>query len=261
MIGAELRRAALEISYKRKTGHLGSILSVIDIIWCLYKYGMNIAVNNINDSDRNRFVMSKGHPALALYTVLYKMDLMSKAVYDTYCEHSGTKLAVHPKHSLDGVDFSTGSLGQGATFAVGAALAAKIQNSSRKIYCLISDGELNEGSVWEAFMFAGHHKLDNLVFLCDNNGQQALDKTSNVINVSNLRDRITSFGLQYLSIDGHDCEALQNLFQMGETYNATLFVDCKTICGKGVSFMEYSIPWHYKSLADEQLNQALSELI
>lgn len=262
----ELRKLILELSYNAGIGHIGPHLSIVDLVWCIYDNVLKVDVKDCVNNNRDRFILSKGHAALALYVVLYSKGFISKDELYSYCHKDGSLLGVHPKHYITGVDFSSGSLGQGVNYAVGSALAAKIQKSDRKIYCLISDGEINEGCVWEGFMFASHHKLNNLIFILDNNGQQALGKTKDIIDLGNLEKKIQSFGLEYHIVEGHNHLKLKELFlQINKDIdNANItnpvFIDAKTISGKGVSYMEETIKWHYKSLNKEQYDIALQEL-
>ncbi len=262
----KLRRLILEKAFLSKTGHIGSNLSVCDIIWCLYDSVLNVEPEDfkpVKNNERNRFILSKGHASLAFYVVLFLKNFITKEDLDTYCDHNGTFLGVHPKNSVLGIEFSTGSLGQGITFAVGEALAAKIQNSNRKIYCLISDGEINEGSCWEAFMFASHNKLDNLVILYDNNNLQALGKAEEVLLNSNIEEKMKSFGFSVLDIkNGHSHSEIKQVLTKIHTYNIKqpVFVNVKTILSKGISFMENKLEWHYKSMNEEVYNLALKEI-
>jgi len=256
------RKLILEHSKKAGAGHIGSALSVVDIIYVLYDQILNIP--NLDSNERDRFVLSKGHAGLALYVNLFLKGFISQKDLDTYCSDD-TKLGVHPEHYLPGVDFSTGSLGQGITFATGAALAAKIEKSQRMVFCLLSDAELNEGSFWETILFASHHKLTNLVFILDNNGQQALGYTKDVINLGDFKQKIESFDFETISINGHDVESIKNsLHNIKDKYKSNKaskpsFVIANTICGKGVSYMENTIEWHYKSMNDTEYTQALKE--
>jgi len=260
----ELRKLILELSYNAGVGHIGPHLSIVDLVWCLYDSVLNFDCEDPANNGRDRFVLSKGHAALALYVVLYYKKFISKEELYSYCNKDGSLLGVHPKHYINGVDFSTGSLGQGVNYAVGCAVAAKIQKSDRKIYCLISDGEINEGCVWEGFMFAYHHKLNNLVFILDNNGQQALGKTKDIIDHGDLRKKILSFGMEYYEVNGHDHAEIKKLYTEVNRINGdiggSVFIDAKTISGKGVDYMEGTIKWHYKSLDENQYCTALEEL-
>ncbi len=267
---SRLRKLILELSYKENVGHLGPHLSIIDIIWCLYDSVLNSKPTHFTgqkrENNRDRFVLSKGHAALALYVVLYEKGFITREEIDTYCSKGGSKFGVHPKININGIDFSSGSLGQGLNYAVGAALAAKIQKSDRVIYCLISDGEINEGCVWEGLMFAAHHKLNNLVIILDNNKQQALGQTKDIIEINNIEQRIKDFGLEVFNVEGHNHEKLTTLFKQIKTdieannIIKPIFINADTISGKGVSYMEKTIKWHYKSMSDKELKVALEDL-
>jgi transketolase len=211
-----------------------------------------------NDPERDRFVMSKGHAALALYAALHMAGYLTYDVLETY-GRDGSALGVHPHHGLTGVDFSTGSLGQGLAMAAGAALAARIQGSPRRVYALLSDAECNEGSVWEAAMFAAHHRLDNLVAIVDVNGQQALGYTEDVISLEPLEDRWRAFGWDVHSVDGNSQEAITSAIEglQAELPHALI---AHTTFGKGVSFMESQIRWHYLPMNDEQYALAIREI-
>jgi transketolase len=178
----------------------------------------------------------------------------------TYCT-DGTLLGVHPEHEQSGIDYSTGSLGHGLSFAAGAALAARMDGSSRRVYALLSDAECNEGSVWEAAMFAAHHKLDQLMIVIDCNGQQALGKTVDVLDLTPLAERWRSLGWHVIEADGHDVEALAAAFaQAGEFTGAPSVLIAHTTAGKGVSFMEGLVEWHYMPMSDAHYERAMDEL-
>jgi len=255
----EIRKIVIKNSKVAGVGHIGSALSIADLIGVLYQDA--IIIDDPKNPERDRFVLSKGHAVLALYAALFLKGLLSREELDSYCV-DGTRIAVHPKHFVPGIEFTTGSLGQGITFATGAALAAKIQKSNRKIYCLISDAELDEGSFWEAILFAAHHKLNNLCIILDLNGQQALGFTDQVINISDVAQKIKTFGFFVEEIDGHDQEKIRITFKKftEQKIDQPTFISAKTISGKGVSFMEKSIPWHYKSMNEQEYQQAMQEL-
>lgn len=252
----EVRKIVIKNSKLAGVGHIGSGLSIADLMGVLYQDVLNI--KDPKDPERDRFILSKGHAVLALYATLYLKGFLSKEQLDSYCTE-GTGIAVHPKHFLPGIEFTTGSLGQGVSFAVGAALSAKIQKSNRKIYCLVSDAELNEGSFWEAILFAAHHKLHNLCIMLDLNGQQALGMTENVINISDITKKMQNFDFAVSEIDGHNQDEIRKALKNLSATKPT-FIVARTISGKGVSFMEKSIPWHYKSMNEEEYQQALKEL-
>ena len=206
MESKEIRRIVLEQSKRAHVGHIGSALSVADIIACLYSGILN--VNDPDDPERDRFVLSKGHAALALYAALFLRGWMDEETLNSFVA-DGSLLSVHPEQVLRGIDFLTGSLGHGLSVAAGAALAARLQSSPRRVYALLSDAECNEGSTWEAVMFAGHHGLSNLTAVIDLNGQQALGYTKDVLNLDDMREQWTAFGWDAREIDGHDMAALQ----------------------------------------------------
>jgi transketolase len=223
-----------------------------------------------SDPERDRFILSKGHAGLALYSALILKGWLSRSELDTFCGDN-TYLGVHPEFELPGVDFTTGSLGQGICMAVGAALAARIQGSERRVFCLISDGECNEGCVWEAAMVAAHHRLSNLTVIIDLNGQQALNCTRDVLDQSNLPDRWTAFGWQSCVADGHSVPLLVRELTT-EGADRPKVIIAKTTFGKGVSYMEQGIPltqthlptlpvnWHYLPMSDYEYSLAMEQL-
>jgi len=260
----QLHQQIIKIAKKSNMGHIGSALSVIDLIAVLYNKILDIST--VKNSNRDRFILSKGHSALALYVVLHSKGLISEEELNNYGQNS-SKLGVHPEHFVKGVDFSTGSLGHGIAIAVGSALAGKIQKSSHMIYCLISDGELNEGSFWEAILFASHHQLSNLVIILDNNGQQAMGLTSDILKIENIAKKIHDFGFNSCEIDGHNLLQIENSLQKikddfkNNILKKPSFIVANTISGKNISFMEKTIEWHYKSMNDQQYQLALAELL
>ena len=252
----DIRKIILEQSLRAHVGHIGSALCIADIMAVLYSGVLRI--HTPDDPERDRFVLSKGHAALALYAALHLRGWISAEALNTYCG-DGTLLGVHPEHALQGVDFSTGSLGQGMTVATGAALAAKLQRSARRVIALISDAECNEGSTWEAVMFAAHHRLANLTIIIDDNAQQALGYTKDVLDLSPLLDRWETFGWDAVDVDGHDASALSTALGRSDSGRPRVIV-ARTVFGKGVSFMERKIAWHYEPLDRTQFDQACREL-
>lgn len=253
----ELRRIIIKQSKRAGVGHIGSSLSVADIVAVVY--GQVLRILSPDDPERDRFILSKGHAALALYAALHLRGWLTASQLDTFCA-DGSKLGVHPEHLLPGVDFCTGSLGQGLSFATGAALAGKLQKSSRRSFVLMSDAECNEGSVWEAVMFAAHHKLDNLIAVIDLNGQQAFGYTKDVLDLSPMNERWKAFGWDVHVVDGHDKESLSRLLLALPGNGRPHVVIAQTVFGKGVSFMERQIKWHYSPLSDDEYEQAMNEL-
>ena len=205
-------------------------------------------------------MLSKGHAALALYAAFHLRGWLTREELDTFCGE-GSRLGVHPEHGLPGVDFATGSLGHGLSMGAGAALAARLSGSPRRVFVLVSDAECNEGSLWEAVMFAAHHRLANLVAIVDDNGQQALGHTRQVLDLSPLGARWRAFGWDVHEVDGHDQDAIaRTLESLPAGANAPHVVIARTVFGKGVSYMESQIKWHYWPMSDAEYAQALSEV-
>ena len=251
-----VRRIILEQSKRANVGHIGCALSVADIVSSVLEYGLR----DPTGEDRDRFVLSKGHAALALYACLHVEGRLSREQLETYCADNSL-LGVHPEHALEGVDFSTGSLGHGLSIASGAALGARLKHSPRRVYALLSDAECNEGSVWEAAMFAAQHQLSNLTALIDFNGQQAFGYTSDVLDLSNMAERWRAFRWDVHEIDGHDRAGLRDLFaRLDYGAGPPHLIVARTTFGKGVSFMQQQIKWHYWPLSDSEYDEALRDV-
>jgi transketolase len=257
-IADEIRRTIIEQSKRANVGHIGSALSIADILAALF--AGPLADVDPDDSDRHRLVLSKGHAVLALYGALRACGRLSEARLDTYCG-DGSQLAGHPDHVLEGVDFSTGSLGHGLSIAAGSALAGRLQDSRRLTFVVMSDAECNEGSVWEAAMFAAQHRLSRLVAIVDVNGQQALGYTGEVLDLEPLAERWESFGWDVREVNGHDRRALGDTLQRLQMESAAPHVVlARTTFGKGVRFMENRIEWHYLPQTDAEYVRAMGEL-
>lgn len=253
-----IRRIVLEQSKRAGVGHIGCALSIADIIAALYTDGLRITTPT--DPDRDRLVLSKGHAALAVYAALHLRGWLTTEQLETYCADASL-LGVHPEHCLVGVDFSTGSLGQGLSFGVGAALAARMQGSSRHVFVVASDAELNEGSLWEAAMAAAHQHLGNLTLIVDLNGQQALGYTQDVLNLPNMAERWRAFGWDVHEMEGHNVAAMSSLLaSFSDAPSAPHVLLARTTFGKGVTFMERQVKWHYLPMSDEQFTDALSQV-
>jgi transketolase len=210
--------------------------------------------------ERDRFILSKGHAALALYAALFLRGWISAAELDTFCADD-SRLGVHPERGLPGVDFATGSLGHGLSIGAGAALAARLQRSFRRAVVLLSDAECNEGSVWEAAMFAAHHQLANLIAIVDLNGQQALGPTARILDLAPLARRWESFGWDVHEVDGHDAAAIAAGVSDVDTHTGRPRVLlASTVFGKGVSYMERQLKWHYWPMSETEYRQALDEV-
>lgn len=253
-----LRELIIQEAGRAGVGHIGSALSVADIVSALYGGILNLP--GAGHPDRDRFILSKGHAALALYAALYLRGFISREELSTYCG-DGSKLGVHPEVALPWIDFATGSLGQGLSFGAGSALAARRKGQRRRAFVLMSDAELNEGSVWEAIMFAAHHRLSNLVAIIDLNGQQAFGYTREVMHLKGLSERLASFGWDVHNVDGHSTAKLASVVRGLDTANgAPHALIAHTTFGKGVSFMERQIKWHYSPLSPSEYEQALAEI-
>lgn len=253
-----IRRVTIEQANRAKVGHIGSALSIADVLGALFA-GV-LRVPSADDPERDRFVLSKGHAALALYAALHGTGRLDDDALETYCGEL-SPLGAHPEHLVEGIDFSTGSLGQGVPIGAGAALAARMRGSDRRVFVVASDAECNEGSVWETAMFAAHHGLANLVVIVDLNGQQALGQTADVLDLSPLGDRWRAFGWDVVEVDGHDSEALVRVLEGLDTSSGPPHVViARTVFGKGVSYMEGQLKWHYWPMNEEEYEQALVEV-
>ena len=261
MDARNIRRIILEQSHRAHVGHIGCALSVADLLAALY--GGVLRIDDPADPERDRFVMSKGHAALALYAALHLKGWLSQEQLDTFCGDGGV-LGVHPEEALPGVDFASGSLGHGLSMAAGAALAARLQGSSRRVFTLLSDAECNEGSVWEAAMFAAHHGLSNLVALIDLNGQQALGHTKDVLDLSPFAERWRSFGWDVIEDDAIEGDAAgriaERLNAIDTSAGLPRVLIARTRFAKGVSFMESRVKWHYWPMSDDEFAQAMREV-
>ncbi len=255
--GKLVREHVLRESRRANVGHIGSALSIADIIAALY--GGILRIASPDDPDRDRFVLSKGHAALALYAALELRGWISRDDLATYCADDSL-LGVHPEHALTGVDFSTGSLGHGLALGAGSALAARRRGSQRRVFVVISDAELNEGSTWEAVMFAAQQRLGNLYAIVDVNGQQALGYTRDVMAIANVAERFAAFGWDARDVDGHDVAAIEAAVDEGAGDLRPHALVARTIFGRGVSYMEGRIAWHYLPMSAEQYAQAMSEV-
>jgi transketolase len=257
-MSSDIRRSIIEHSKRANVGHIGSCLSIADLLAALY--GEVLSIPDLEDPERDRFVLSKGHAALALYAALHCAGWLTSERLNTFCA-DGSPVAGHPEHALEGVEFSTGSLGHGLSYAAGSALAARLLGSRQRAFVLVSDAECNEGSIWEAVMFSAHHRLSRLVAIVDANGQQALGRTSDVLDLSPLGDRWRTFGWDVHEIDGHDPDLVARTIQQLDTETGPPHVlIAQTTFGKGVSYMERQIHWHYWPMSDEQYEQALGEV-
>ncbi|MGY3408390.1 transketolase [Bradyrhizobium sp. GM5.1] len=257
---ARIRAHALRMIYRAKASHIGSCLSIADILAALYTRVMRIDPLQPKDPARDRFILSKGHAAAILYAALAERGFLSIAELDTYCEVD-SRLTGHVSHGVPGVEVSTGSLGHGLPIAVGMAIGVRAQGTGARVFCLLSDGECDEGSNWEAILFAPHHELDNLVAIVDFNKIQSFGRVSEVLELEPFADKWRAFRWNVVEVDGHDLNALSAAFgAVPAKPRQPTVVIAHTIKGKGVSFMEDKLEWHYKSPSEEQLRAALVEL-
>lgn len=260
-IAKEVRRLSLILAHDTNTSHTGGALSMADVLTVLYSGVINVTPETANDLKRDRFVLSKGHCCASLYSILALKGFFSVKALKAEYGRDGSFFFTHVSHLLNGIELSTGSLGHGLPVSVGMALGAKAQNKDFKVYCLVGDGELDEGSNWEAIMFAAHNRLDNLCLIIDKNKIQALGNTKDVLCLDPLDDIFRVFQWNVIRIDGHDFESIIKAFEdFKDTKWKPTVIICDTIKGKGVSYMENNLKWHYSAPNDELLIQALEEL-
>ena len=254
-----LRRRILKVA-SGKGGHIGGSFSALDIILTLYKNILNIDLENPKWEERDRFILSKGHCSLALYAVLEEIGFLEPGELDNYTL-KGSRLAGHTEHfEIPAIEMTTGSLGHGISCAAGMALAAKISGKNWKVFCVVGDGECNEGSVWETLLFTAHQNLKNLVIIVDNNKMESLDLTKNILSIEPLAEKFASFNFEVREIDGHNFEEIFVALTTQPKYEKPVIVVANTVKGKGVSFMENTPMWHYRAPSDSELINALAEL-
>lgn len=256
-----IRISIIEEVYNGKSGHPGGSLSCADILTVLYFNQMNINPNEPKSVARDRFVLSKGHASPALYATLAERGYFDKKELTTF-RGIDSILQGHPdmKH-IPGVDMSTGSLGQGLSCANGMAMSSKINKDGNRVYCLVGDGEIEEGQIWEAAMSASHYKLDNLCVIVDNNNLQIDGSIEEVMSSYPIDSKFESFGFNVINVDGHNIQELIEAFDKAKTVKGKpTAIIAKTIKGKGVSFMENQVGWHGKAPNEEQYNIAIKEL-
>lgn len=260
-VANDIRRNAVTAVYKAKSGHPGGSLSISDVLAYLYFYEMNVDPHNPKDPDRDRFVLSKGHTAPALYSALalkgyFSVDELQKL------RQIGSILQGHPdmKH-IPGVDMSTGSLGQGISAACGMALSGKISNKNYNVYAVMGDGEIQEGQPWEAFMFAHHYKLSNLCVFIDNNNLQIDGSVDEVMSPYPIDEKLKAFGFNVININAHCMKEIKSAVDSFKAENERpTAIIMKSVKGKGVSFMENNAAWHGSAPNDDQFNTAMTDL-
>lgn len=260
-IANEVRKQAVTAVYSAKSGHPGGSLSAADILTYLYFKEMNIKVNEPKMENRDRFVLSKGHITPAYYSVLALKGFFPVEKLKTF-RQVGSNLQGHPDmKNIPGVDMSSGSLGQGISAAVGMALSAKLRKKDYRVYTLLGDGEIQEGQVWEASMFAGAKNIDNLVVIVDNNGLQIDGKIEDICSPYSIEDKFKAFNFNVINIDGHNFKEIENAFEEARKCKGKpTAIIAKTIKGKGVSFMENNLSWHGSAPNKEQYKTAIMDL-
>ena len=256
-----VRVSIIKEVYNGQSGHPGGALSCADILTALYFDQMNINPEDPKASGRDRFILSKGHASPALYAVLAERGYFDKKEITSFRKLE-SKLQGHPDmNKVPGVDMTTGSLGQGLSCANGMAMASKLNKDGYRVYCLLGDGEIEEGQVWEAAMTSSHYKLDNLCVIVDNNNLQIDGEIGNVMNPYPIDDKFRSFGFEVFTIDGHNFKDILEAFNKARsTKGKPTAIIAKTIKGKGVSFMENQVGWHGKAPNEEEYNKAIEEL-
>ena len=260
-VASKIRGDLVRISNQARTPHLGSSLSCVDIVVAAYWGVLNINTNKPNDPNRDRFIFSKGHAATTLYLALNMRGFFSKDILKTYAKPGGV-LPEHPVYkSVPGIEATSGSLGHGLSLGLGIALSAKINKRDYRVYVVMSDGECNEGSIWEAAMLAPAQNLNNLVIIIDFNRWQATGRSKEVTAIAPLKEKFEAFGWSSYDVDGHDVSALVEVLKnVPDGTGKPVAVIAHTVKGKGVSFMEDDNNWHYRIPSEDEVKEALSEL-
>lgn len=260
LLAKRIRQLTLEMVARSRSSHVGSCFSIADILAVLYKRVINIDPQQPEANDRDRFILSKGHAAAVLYAVLAELNFFPLEWLESY-NTVGAKLLGHcTSHGVPGVELSTGSLGHGLSVGLGMAQAAKMDQNDARVFVLLGDGECDEGSIWEAALLAPQLKLDNLVAIIDYNKIQSFGTVKEVIDLEPFTNKWSAFGWDTLEIDGHDHKQLYDALTHSNQLNKPTAIIAHTIKGKGVSFMENQLAWHYKSPSEEQLRIALQEV-
>lgn len=253
----KIRTDCIRMTNNGHSGHVGSMLSMAEIVTVLYNGVLNVDVNDQKNPDRDRFLLSKGHAGAAVYSALCQKGYFPEDWLMTYYRDNG-KLMGHISHHVPGVEFSTGSLGHGLPVATGMALNAKLKNKNYRVYCLMSDGDMNEGSTWEAIMFAGQHGLDRLVGIVDYNRVQALGHSKDIANLEPLDKKLELWGWNAIYVDGHSFEELENVFANIPANGKPTMIICRTIKARGVSWLEDTVKSHYGFIPNEKVEEAIA---
>ncbi len=256
----QLRKKLLKYIYQAKAGHTGGSLSCIDILNVLYNRVLNIDPDDFKNPDRDRYIQSKGHSVEALFVTLADRGFFPESDLETLCQYQSHYIG-HPTKKVRGVEQNTGALGHGLPICVGESLAAKMDHKSHRIFTLLGDGELPEGSNWEAMLIAAHYKLDNLYAILDYNKQQITGSNQEVMNTEPIKDKVEAFGWSVKEVDGHDLKALEDVLNNGPfAEGKPNFIIAHTIKGKGISYMEGVLKWHHGVPNEELYAQAQKEL-
>lgn len=261
-IAGVIRRDVFNMIIPKKEGHFASAMSCVEIVIALYLGGiMNFDKDKVNCPERDRFIMSKGHGAATLYSVLAYIGVIPRKMLSTYCECGSVFGGVVSECLEYGLEFTTGSLGHGLSFAGGIALNGKIQKQKYHTYVLLGDGECQEGTVWEAAMSIAHYGLDNVTAIVDYNGIQASDKVENIMSLGEIEEKWKAFGWETTIVDGHNVqEIIHGLNCKERNSHVPRVVIARTVKGKGISFMENDVNWHYREMTDEQIKTANIDL-
>ena len=254
-----IRISALKMTSSGSSSHIGAIFSIADLLSVLFGKWLNLNSQNPNFEGRDRFILSKGHAGAGVYAALAKLGYFDESLLKQHYQN-GSIFSGHVSHKgVPGVEFSTGSLGHGLPVAVGMALAAKLDNRSHHVVCLMSDGECDEGSNWEAFLLAAHHGLDNLTAIIDFNGLQSIKSTSKTLNLEPFNSKLKAFNWSIFEVDGHSHNEILQALEANSDGKPKLII-ATTVKGKGVSFMENNVLWHYRSAKGDEFDRALEEL-
>lgn len=260
-LATQVRINILHMVYKASASHIGSCYSITDILAVLFGSVMNLDSNYPQKKNRDRFILSKGHAGAAVYSILAEMNFIDRTELEDYGA-DGSLLMTHINHKVNGVEFSTGSLGHGLPFGVGKSLVGQRLNANWRTFVLLSDGEMDSGSNWEALMFAAHHNLDNLVAIIDYNKLQSLTSIEKTLGLEPIVDKLIAFGWAVKEVDGHNIDELNDI--LGSTpweKGKPSIIIAHTIKGKGISFMENEVVWHYKSPNQEEFDLGMKELM
>ncbi|MFT6070593.1 MAG: transketolase [Bacteriovoracaceae bacterium] len=256
-----LRKNIIEMAYSGSSVHIACAFSLVEICSVLYSKILTFNKDNPDDEKRDILALSKGHGVMAIYSCLKEMGVIEQEHFDNYFK-DGSLLHGLGEPSVPGIEVLGGSLGHGLPVAIGMALGLKREGSNRQVYCIVGDGEINEGTIWEGLLFAGHHKLTNFTVIVDANGLQAMGEIDEILNLEPMGDKFRSFGFHTYECNGHDTEALYEVFsdKSNEKVSKPKAVIARTMKGKGVSFMENDNIWHYTRLNEETLDSAMIEL-